>query len=501
MKVLITNPPAYIGDHERHLIQAGSRWSFSMQISKKINVKDHYLPYPFLLAYSNALLKEETDVDVAAFDGCALDMDEVEFTRRVEVESPDLLVIEVPTISFPLVMGVLEHITQTVGCRIAVAGAHVTALAQSVMAKYPFLDFALIGEYELSLKRLVEKLSSGDEVFSDIGGLAYRNNGRVVINERAHLLRDLDRLPFPDRIDFPIEHYHDFEIAGKPCAQLLTSRGCPANCIFCVMRQVMYASPLYRRRAVDRVVEEMMVVKSKYGARQVYFDDDTMTINRRHVHELCKAMIDGGLDLPWTCMADITLDRESLELMANAGCIGVKFGVETVNSKTVSMIKKSFMNLEKVKQFKSWCKELGLWTHATYVIGLPNDRREDILKTLKFSVDLDTDSAQFSIATPFPGTPFYQMAEEKGWLVFDDWTDFDGSRNSVLSYPWLSKEAIEELHRVGLRKFYLHALKQKVKQPRKVIRLLRAGYLGYAIRKTLTSLRSQPRPSKKLTSR
>lgn len=463
-----------------------------MQIPRNSGCKDHYLPYPFFLGYSSALLKRDLNAVVNAIDTCALDFDEKEFVGYITSYKPDILIMEVPTITFPLVMNLVKKVKDNVDCKIVIAGSHVTALAEETLEKYRFIDYCLLGEYEITLLGLIKHLINerDNRDLKKFKGLAFRNQGKVLINERRELLKDLDSIPFPDRDDFPIVHYHDFEIAGKPSAQMLTSRGCPSNCIFCVNRQVVWGSPLYRRRNPEKIVDEMIVVKEKYGAKQVYFDDETMVINRRYVTAICKEIIDRKLNLPWTCMGDITLDYNTLSLMSKAGCVGVKFGVETVNTKILTEIKKIFMNLEKVKRFVEQCKKLGLWSHATYMIGLPSDGKEDILKTLDFAIKLNTDSAQFSIATPFPGTPFFEMAKENGWLATYDWTMYDGANHSVVNYPWLTKDEIEQFHRMALKRYYRHAIIKSLTSPRKVFRLMRAGGLTYAFHKVMSAFGS-----------
>lgn len=453
MRVLVANPPAYLYDNTRHFIQAGSRWSFSLRIPKGRQV-EHYLPYPFLLGYTSSLLKRDTEAEVKALDACALDFDEKDFINYVASFSPDLLIIEVPTVSFPLVMSVLESIKERVGCEIAVAGAHATALVNDVMSEYAFIDYVLLGEYEITARELVNVLIKGREV-KDVKGLAYREGDRVIVNGRRELLKDLDVLPYPDRDDMPIYHYHDFEIVGKPCAQMLSSRGCPFSCIFCLERHVTYGLPLYRKRNPRKVVDEMVHCRDVHGARQVYFDDMTMVVDRSHIRAICQEILERGLDIPWACMGDVTLDRETLELMARSGCVGIKFGIESIHPTVLKTVSKGFVNIERVKKFVKTCKELGIWTHATYMIGLPNDTKEKILATFKFALQLNTDSAQFSIATPFPGTPFFRLAEEKGWLISLDWTLYDGANYSVISYPHLSKEEIEDLYHLLIKLWHI----------------------------------------------
>lgn len=488
----MANAPAYIKNYNRHFVQAGSRWSFSMPIPKKGGYKDHYLPYPFFLGYSSALLKRDTEADVKTVDPCALDFDEETFISFVKSYGPDVLLMEVPTISFPLVMEIIKEIKDIVGCKVALTGGHVTALTEDVMEKHPFIDYCLLGEYELTLRELIKYLGGerDDGGLGEIEGLAFRDKEKIIVNEKRKFLMELDALPFPDRNDLAIQHYHDFEIAGKPSAQMLTSRGCPSGCIFCLERHVIYASPLYRRRAPSKIVSEMNLVREKYKAKQVYFDDETMTMNRSHIRSICEEIIYNGLDMPWTCMGDITLDYETLKIMTRAGCVGIKFGVETINTKTLIEVKKTFVDVEKVKQFVRWCKELGIWTHATYVIGLPGDTRDDIQRSLKFAIKLDNDSAQFSIATPYPGTPFFELARENGWLLTYDWTLYDGANHSVISYPWLRKDEIEELFRSALKHYYRNAIIRGLINPRRIFRILRAGGMRYAMNKAVCALRT-----------
>lgn len=492
MKVLIANPPAYLYNPYRHFIQAGSRWSHSFFVEKPKEVSTHYLPYPFYIGYASALLKSELEVDTKAIDACALDFDHHDFTKYVESYNPDILIVEVPTVSFPLVMRVLKSIKELdIECKIAVAGPHITALTSECMEEYPFIDYALLGEYELTLKELVSHLSKGLDI-KYVKGLAYRREGKVFINERRELLTNLDSLPFPDREDLDITHYHDFEIAGSPSIQMWSSRGCPFNCSFCLERQVIYARSSYRKRSSSKIVDEMEFVKEKYRAKQVYFDDETMTIDKEHIKAIVKEILNRKLDIPWACMADITIDKETLELMAKSGLVGIKFGVETVSEDTLRKIGKNFVKAERALEVVKWCKEFGIWTHATYMIGLPYERKEDILLTLEFAKKLDTDSIQVSIATPFPGTPFFKLVDEMGWLVTKDWTMYDGANYAVVSYPHLTADEIEKLCSFFYREWKKFKIRSRIRNaifdPRLLVKALHKHGLRNSLRLAFNAL-------------
>ncbi|MHA1262322.1 MAG: B12-binding domain-containing radical SAM protein [Candidatus Freyarchaeota archaeon] len=416
MRILVCNPPAYFEKFpDRHFIQAGSRWSFSFDAPKDNHKFPHYQPYPFSLAYAVSILRE-SGYDVDAFDGCALDMNEEEWLRRVEKSLPDFLVTEVPTVSFPLVMNLLKKARERYHCRIVVAGPHVTALPHEIPEGF----IGLQGEWELKMPFISKHKSFID-------------------------------YPFPDREFFPNELYSNFEF-HRPSAQMLSSRGCPGRCVFCVERHVYGWGPYVRLRHPKTVVDEMQYVQG-LGAKQVWFDDMSLTGRRWHVKNLCREILRRNLDLPWTAMCDMNAKEETVRLMAESGCLGVAFGVESINPDVLKLIGKPWVSKEKALEFVKTCQKYGLHTVATFTIGLPGHNKVSILEDIKFATEeLNSDSVQFSIATPFPGTPFYKFCEKNGWLVTRDWTRYDGARYSVVDYPHLSHTEIEELFQHAMEK-------------------------------------------------
>jgi radical SAM superfamily enzyme YgiQ (UPF0313 family) len=339
----------------------------------------------------------------------------------------------------------------------------------------------MLGEYEITARDLVSCLSNGNGTYEElkqIQSLAFRHGTDVITTVSRPLLANLDSLPFPDREGLPIELYKNMEKISGSCAQMISSRGCPVQCTFCVTIQVIYRGPFYRRRSPENVRREIEVLHDKYGAKQIWFDDDTMVINREHVRSLCEEFLMSGLSIPWSCMADLTLDYDTLRMMRQAGCIALAFGIETVNPASIKRIHKGIVDLERAKRFVHWCKELGIMTHATYAFGLPGDSKEGLEKTIHFAKELDTDTAQFSIATPFPGTPFFEEAKHNGWLTTLDWNQYDGQLNCVLNYPHLSKEEIVNLVLKARREFTKHKAWQKIKKS-----LFSPGYVVTSIRR------------------
>ena len=445
MDVLVANPPAYLWDENRRYIQGGSRWSHSTPISRdkvKMNARKgiySYTPYPFFLGYAASYVADASNVSF--YDGVVLNHNESDFLQFVSNRHFDLIVMETPTVSFDLDMRLLQEAKQLTDASIAITGFHASALFEQEMQRYPFIDFAFVNEYEETLKELISKNLDPN----GIRGLAYRRGDAIRFNGPRSVIKDISRMPFPFRDPETIRYYTDFTLAGHPNIQMMSSRGCPVGCHFCYTT-IFYENSIYRPRSPSNVVEEMKFVKEVYGARQVYFDDDTISINSKHIENLCREMIKEKIDIPWTCMGDITVKRENVELMKKAGCIGMKFGVETVNPEVLRKMHKGIIAENKVVNFRNLLRREGLWAHATFSIGHPGDTEETIRNSMKFAKMLKPDSLQVSIATPIPGTQYYQETVDNNWLSSKDWNKFDGCSGSIVNYEGLNQATIDKLY-------------------------------------------------------
>ena len=434
MKVLITNPPGFRDEKKREFfIKGGSRWSF------KTTPGLEYCPYPFFIGYTTSLLKSKTTHQIKAIDGVVEMLTPSQFIEKVRSEKPDLYITEIPTITFKEDMELLRKIKEFCKTEIALAGPHATVYAGEILKDFNFIDYVLLGEYEFTAKELAEGKNP-----KDISGLACRENSIVTVNDRRSLV-GLDELPWPDREDLPALRYRDFCYL-KPHAIMMSSRGCPMNCIFCIERHVIYKSPLYRTRDPKDVVDEMEYLKKDFGVRQIYFDDQSLTLNREHVQGICDEIMRRRLRITWTCMGDaFGTTYDTLKKMHRAGCVGMKLGLESVSPKVLKLIKKP-IDVNMVKEIVTYLKRLNMLSHLTVIIGLPGQDKRDIRETLKFVEEVDPDSLQYSVATPFPGTPFYEQVKSAGYLISDDWAKYNGRGDVVISYPALSAETIKGVY-------------------------------------------------------
>jgi len=431
----------------KHYIKAGSRWPMTIGRSRSVD----YYPFPFWLAYTSALLKRDTKAHVQGLDGVVLDLTGDELLGEITARKPDLLVVELASLTLGDDLDFLARVKAATGCKVVVCGNYTTVMHESLVKDHAnSLDFAVRGEYELTVRDLAAALMEGGDLAA-VQGLTWRGPDGAVVNESRPMLQDLDELPFPDRDDFPATIYPDFTLYS-PCINIVSSRGCPCGCVYCQERHVMYASPKYRARSAASVVDEMQYCQKRFGARQFYFDDQSFVVSKKHVLAICEEINRRGLKVPWTVMGDaMFVDRETLAAMAGAGCIGMKFGVESADKGILKAIGKP-LDLEKAKQVAKWCKELGIRTHATFCLGLPGETEETIKKTLAYMEDLEVDTAQVSKAVPYPGTPMYAWALENGYLTTTDLGKFDGMGGSIITYPGLDNARIDQWYAIFSRR-------------------------------------------------
>jgi anaerobic magnesium-protoporphyrin IX monomethyl ester cyclase len=295
------------------------------------------------------------------------------------------------------------------------------------------------------------------------------------LQSRYQPIDPLDQLPFPARHLFPDPRspdpyvYWDGFCQHRPAVQMHASRGCPFRCDFCLWVQVMYQDGKYRTFSPGRVVDEMEEAVGRFGAKEIYFDDDDFTINKKHVLGICSEIRRRGFRVPWSCMGDAVVpDQEMIDAMAQAGCVGMKFGVESAAPQILERLGKP-VDLDRVRQVARWCSRRKIKTHATITFGLWEENRETMEMNLSFLKDLDVDSVQFSITSPFPGTRYFREMEEAGRLKSRNWEDFDGSRSAVITFPHLSFEEIQTFSERASARWLL----AKVREPKWILRQAR----------------------------
>jgi radical SAM superfamily enzyme YgiQ (UPF0313 family) len=430
--------------------------------------------FPFFLGYTAALL-ERDGFDVHVLDGVPLNLSVGQFVTETIRIAPEVIILEPAAVSLGWVQRLAATLKGAIGATVVFAGAHATVNRCSILAGCTAVDYVLGGEYEatcLDLLRCMRDRTSQ----RDLTGVSMRcASGRIEDGGIAEPLADLDLLPPPARHLFPSRDHHDLGLYHdgfcqmRPAVQLHSSRGCPFSCSFCVLPQVMYQGAGYRTFSPRRVVDEMAEAAERFGAREIYFDDDTFVGSRPRVHKICAEIQSRGLKTPWSIMADATLLDETLvRVMAESGCIGIKMGLESTSERVLKTIGKP-VRPHQVERVIEEAKCNGMKTHLSVSFGHLDDTPESTRDTFEFVCRLDVDSVQFSIATPYPGTRFFEEARRRGVLVDSDFSRYDPWHRAVVATPELPQDFLEEFHTSAHRRW----LRRKLVDARWVSRQVR----------------------------
>jgi radical SAM superfamily enzyme YgiQ (UPF0313 family) len=345
-------------------------------------------------------------------------------------------------------------------------GTHVTPIPGETMRPYPALDYVLLGEPDLTLRDLLDHLDNkfdqrpaeieelfrkhdptydpaigpdGSVIMNGIKGLTWRQGDEIVVNANRPFIADLNDMPMPMHDLLPLQEYRMPLIKG-PFTFIVTSRGCPAGCTYCI-KHVSYQFGT-RLRSPELLVEEMWRLK-KLGIHNIHMYADLFTVNREQVVNLCKLMIDENIQIRWTCNSRVDyVDLEMLDLMGKAGCWLISWGIESGNEQILRHARKGAYP-DKAERALRWAKEAGIKNWGYFIIGLPGETEETIRQTIDFSKKLPLDIALFHVAAPYPGTPFFFEVVKNNWFrPGTRWEQVDMDKGTVLDYPGLPAERL-----------------------------------------------------------
>lgn len=427
MRVLLLNPPG-------PFCRAGSRWPHKRK-PRKVGIDYH--PFPFQLGYAASRLL--TDGHFVRFVDCiASGIDDAELVRIAYDFDPEIVFMETSAPSWQFDIDTMKRLDKPT----IAGGAHATATPQE------HLDAGFVGvirgEYD---QVLPQALSLDPQPWFATGG--------SLDALHAPMIKKLDDIPSPPWHIMPMEKYNDPFCLGRSVT-VLTSRGCPLECGFCTIAP-FEGKRNYRRRDPKAVCDEIAQLIERYHPDEIYFDDDTITINRRHMLALCDEYRSRDFGIPWSCMGNAVIDSDVITAMAKAGCRAIKFGVESADPEVLRQIPKD-QDPKDVQRTVHDLNRHGIQSHANFLFGLPGETELSARRTIEYAVNLGTQTLQFAIATPYPGTAFYARAEREGWLTKTDWRQFDPAGEAVVSYPNYSAEKIAEMHDLAWKRWQRHMM-------------------------------------------
>lgn len=442
MRVLVTNPP-----------WPGPGYGARSDVRWPHRRSDKYLEYPVYLAYVVAIL-EKAGIDVHFIDGVENDLSVQAFAEKAMKIKPDLIAMECSTPSITKDLHTAKKLKEKLeDTFIVLMGSHPTYFHKEILSENKFVDAIARGEFDLTIRDLSLALNNEKRQLDDVKGISYRDGDTIRVNEDRPLIQDLDSLPFPARHIVKSDSYREAVFTGRRCATIVSSRGCPYQCIFCLWPRTMYGRQ-FRKRTPGNVVDEVQNVVDEYGVDEIYFDDDCLTLNRNRLLEICKEIVRRDIHVKWMCQARVNnVDQEILEAMKKAGCHYIKYGVESGSQKMLDAMKKG-ITLDSVRKAFTLTRKAGIKTQAFFLLGLPWETPETVKKTIEFAKEIKPDSAQFAVVVPHPGTELYDLCLEKGWLNYDSWDDFD-CRRALIETENLSAEDVQRYRTQAYREFYI----------------------------------------------
>jgi len=443
MKVYMLNPP-YMPRFGRSM-----RWQDTGRAGT--------LYYPIWLSYATGVVEQEHKAKLV--DAPAWGWGIKEVLEDVKKFKPDLVVIDSSFPSLKNDVRVAEEVKKEVDCTTVLVGPPTSQFSEEIL-RSEGVDVVARYEYDFTIKELADALEEGRNL-RDVKGVSYKEDGRIVHNPDRGFTNseDLDEMPFVSKVYKEHLNVRDYFLnyCLYPMVQIFTGRGCPYQCTFCSWPQT-FMGRKYRVRSVENILDELEWIEENMDVKEVFFEDDTFTINKRRVLEFCKGYRERGLEISWSCNARVdTLDLETMREMKRANCRFLIVGFESADDGILRNIKKGF-TVEEARAFAKNVRKAGLLLHADFIIGLPGETKETIEKTRRFIKEIKPDQLQVSVVAPFPGTELYEWCKKNGYLVTEDpneYLDEQGHQKSVVSYPWLSAEEIVRAVDDILKDYYL----------------------------------------------
>ncbi|MFA7080482.1 MAG: radical SAM protein [Candidatus Bathyarchaeia archaeon] len=406
-------------------------------------------PFALLgLGYIAAVLeKAKYKVDVIDCQISNLSLEE--FKEEIKKRQPDIVGVTSSTLTYKTGLKLIKEVKELLpNCIIIAGGPHVTFWDDNALEECPELDVVVRKEGENTILELVQKIEAGKS-YDDVLGITYRKNGEIVRTPDRPYIEDLDSLPFPARHLWPMEKFKDYE----DVLYLIMSRGCVYWCEFCCT--VRMHGRKFRMRSPKNVVDELEFLHKTYGHKKFTFCDDAFTVDQPRIEEFCDEILKRNLKIEWNCGSRVDLvTKELLAKMKEAGCVSFWCGIESGTQQVLDAMKKG-ITPELTEKVLGWVRELGLKPAPNVILGFPGETKESAWDTIKFVEKVAPDDLGFyNVATPFPGTPLYDLVKEKGWLRVTDFDKYDTTR-PIFETPQLSMKELGKLREGAFHHYYL----------------------------------------------
>jgi len=458
---------------------------------------------PLGISYLGAFLESDYEIKLldAAIEGYDTEQPEGRYSRRYGLEvkdiirkisefSPDVVGITcLYSSQFAVVSEICTAIKKLSKEIITVlGGAHPTFLTQQCIAANRGIDFIVLGEGERAFKNLLDNIKDGTSCES-IDGIAFAQDGKVILNTRVPFIEDLDLIPFPARQMLPLDKYFKINLPmglvskHKKAMSIITSRGCPYQCCFC--SSSVYWGRRYRVRSADNVLDEMQALKDM-GIKELKFFDDNLTLDLKRAKKIFKGMIERNFNFSWNTPNGIavqTLDEEMISLMKRSGCYEITLAIESGDERILRDVLKKPVNLKQTERTVRLIKDYGIDTYGFFIIGFPEETKAEIYNTLNYIEKIRLDRISLFIANPLPGTQIYEQCLKRGYLRNEEAPLALDYFKSVFETENFDRNFLESLRRQW---YWMYNLKLISRNPFKFLKV----YYKFIMTKPLFLLRT-----------
>ena len=438
MKVLLINPP-----RENEIM--GNNPSI-------IEEERGYNP-PLGLLYVAAFLEKHAKHDITIIDSQVEKLDYKSLKSRIISNNPDVVGLTAMTMTLIDVIKTIGLVkTVNENTKVVLGGPHVHLFPDATI-KLENVDYLVLGEGEEVFKELLCAIDDKG-MLRKIPGLVFETNGEVINTGKRLLISDLDELPFPARHLVPYKKYTSLLSKGSVVTTVFTSRGCPFKCSFC---DRPHLGKTFRARSSINVVDELETC-TKLGIYEFLIYDDTFTVNKERVIDICNEIIRRKLNIGWDIRARVdTVNEEVIAHLKKAGCQGIHYGVEAGTDKILKILNKG-ITINQVKEVFNLTRKYKIPILAYFMIGSPRETLEGIYQTFKVMKELNPDYVHITVLTPFPGTKIYSDGLKNGVIEKDYWKEFaKGPTSDFIPPHWAEIFTRDELHELlvkGYKSFY-----------------------------------------------
>ena len=425
---------------------------------------------PLGLGYLAAVL-EQNEYKVDVIDCQAAKLSYEEFKSEIGKRQPNIVGVTSTTLTYKSGLRIVKIAKEVFpNCLTIMGGSHVTFWDENALKECPELDVVVRKEGENTMLELLQRLEAGKS-FHDVIGTTCRKDGKIVKNPDRPYIKDLDSLPFPAHNLWPLETLRKY---GNIVYPIMASRGCVFWCDFCTAVRMFGRN--YRMRSPKNVVDEIEFLHETYGASQFTFYDDAFTVDQDRTAEICHEIMKRKLKIKWDCETRVDMvTKELLLKMREAGCIAIWFGVESGSQRVIDAMGKGFSLAQTMNAFQ-WAKAAGLMTVAGVILGFPGETKESAMETIKLVEKINPDDVGYYIATPYPGTPMYELVKEKGLLKVTDFNKYD-TATPTFETPEFTMEELREIREQAFHRFYI--------RPSYVLHMFsKGGMYGFSSTKT-----------------